>query len=194
MQRTTWATSGQADNLQDKESATLSMQHFRLKNVYVSSSYSSKTHQSEPPPVTSEESEWQRTWQDLCGPPGPAEHHTGFLKCWLSPEGPQPADPTGGEAPGRRGKPSSHPLQPNRQLYIKKCINNFKIESIVSMKIQLVWCVLFFLSLYISISILHKKTQRLRLSYICMQLYVDLQYIFLFKRTPYNLLQDTTYY
>lgn len=156
------------------------MQHFRLKNVYVSSLCSSKTHQSEPPPVTSEESEWQRTWQDLCGPPGPAEHRTGFLKCWLSPEGPQPADLTGGEAPGRRGTPSSHPLQPNRQLYIKKCINNFKIEIIVSTKILLDWCVCF-LSLYISISIMHKKTQRLRLSYICMQLYVDLQNKLLWK-------------
>lgn len=82
-----------------------------------------KSYQSEPPLVTLEESEWQRTWQDLCEQPGPAEHHKGFLSCWLSPEGPQQGGPTGGGAQGRKGKPSLLPLQPNKHIHLFTFIN-----------------------------------------------------------------------
>lgn len=120
MQMTALATSGQADNL----CKTGEKKHYAKsqvgKCVYYWSTRSSYSYQSEPPPEMLEESESQRTWQDLCGQSGPAEHHTGSLRCWLSPGGPQQAGPTGGEGPGRRGKPSSPPLQPKKELIILK--------------------------------------------------------------------------
>lgn len=101
---TTSATSEQADSLcKKKKKRCLWADPWAATLV---KSGHSRSYRPEPLLVMLGGSEWWRKWQDLCGRSDPAEHHTCFLRCLLSPGGPRQGCLSGGGALGRTGKPS----------------------------------------------------------------------------------------